>query len=108
MEKLNFFVRKNHTLHRVNLSDILYINAEGNYCYLIVSNGRKHALKISLRQLLLKLPEDVFIRIHKSYIVNINYLLKLDMKERNAYIQEEVLPIGRTYSNGLTDRLTVM
>lgn len=109
MEKSSFFfVRKHHTLHRVNLSDILYVNAEGNYCYLIVSGGRKHAIKISLRQLLTKLPEDMFVRIHKSYIVNIKHLSKLDMKERNAYILEEVLPIGRTFSTELTDRLIVV
>jgi DNA-binding LytR/AlgR family response regulator len=109
MEQLShFFVRKHHTLHRVNLIEVIYFNAEGNYCYVHVEGGRKHAIKISLRQLLMKLPEEIFVRIHKSYIVNINYLTKLDLKERNAYVQDEVLPIGRTFTNELTDRLLVM
>ena len=102
------FVRKQHTLHRIQFKDICYIQAEGNYCYLRVLDGKKYASKISLRQLLTRLPEALFIRIHKSYVVNVHFLDKIDTKERQVFIGEEVLPIGRTFISGFTDRMLIL
>jgi DNA-binding LytR/AlgR family response regulator len=102
------FVRKQQTLHRVNLSEIRYVNAEGNYCYLMVADDKKFAIKISLRQLQKELPEDQFVRIHKSYLVNVSLITHLKMKERQAYLNEEVIPIGRTYMSDLTERLQIV
>jgi len=102
------FVRKQQTLHRVNLSDIRYVNAEGNYCYLMVTGDKKFAIKISLRQLLKQLPETRFTRVHKSYVVNIGFITHVKMKERQVFLGEEIIPIGRTYIGDLTDRLQII
>ncbi len=110
-ETLNrfFFVRKQHTLHRVNCSDLQYVHADGNYCYLVTHDQKKFAVKISLRQLLTRLPEEGFARIHKSYVVNLDYLGKLDLKERKAYMGADLaLPIGRTFMSDLTHRLSIV
>lgn len=102
------FVRKQHTLHRVKFTNICYIQAEGNYCYIKLLDGKKYASKISLRQLLAKLPESLFIRIHKSFVLNLTYLEKIDTKERQVYVSDEVLPIGRTFIAGLTERMLIL
>lgn len=102
-----FFVRKQQTLQRVNCYDLRYIHADGNYCFLISEHKKKYAVKISLRQLLYRLPAS-FIRIHKSYVVNLDYLEKLDLKERHAYIDGQALPIGRTYLSELTQQLSIV
>lgn len=102
------FVRKQHTLHRVLFNQICYIQAEGNYCYLRLIDGKKYASKISLRQLLLKLPEETFVRIHKSYVVNLDYLEKIDTKERQVYLADETLPVGRTFISGLTEHMIIL
>lgn len=102
------FVRKQNTLHRVYYRDISYIKAEGNYCYIVTSKGGKYASKISLRQLMQRLPEDTFVRIHKSYVLNFHHLVKIDTKERLAYLGGETLPIGRTFLSGLTDRIFIL
>ena len=102
------FVRKQHTLHRVLFKQICYIQAEGNYCYLKLIDGKKYASKISLRQLLIKLPEKSFVRIHKSYVVNMGYLEKIDTKERRVYVADETLPVGRTFISGLTKQVIIL
>lgn len=102
------FVRKHHMLHRVHFKHISYIQAEGNYCYLKLLDGKKYASKISLRQLLAKLPEASFVRIHKSFVVNLQSLDKIDTKERLVYIADESLPIGRTFISGLTERMLIL
>ena len=104
-----FFIRKQQTLHRVNCVDLQFVHADGNYCYLVTSQQKKFAVKISLRQLIGRLPEDGFARIHKSYVVNLDYLKKLDLKERKAYLGNGVvLPIGRTFLSDLTHRLRIV
>lgn len=102
------FIRKQNILYRIHYDEIRYIQAEGNYCYIITSKGGKYASKISLRQLMLRLPEDQFVRIHKSYVLNFHHLAKIDTKERLAYIGDNALPVGRTFLNELTGRVLII
>jgi DNA-binding LytR/AlgR family response regulator len=102
------FIRKQNILYRIHHDEIKYIQAEGNYCFIITSKGGKFASKISLRQLMLRLPEDQFVRIHKSYVVNFYHLAKIDTKERLAYIDDDALPVGRTFLNDLTGRVLII
>ena len=102
------FIRSQHMLYRVHFKHICYIQAEGNYCYLKLLNGEKFASKISLRQLLSKLPESSFARIHKSFAVNLRYLEKIDTKERQVTLASETLPVGRTFISGLTARMLIL
>ncbi|WP_367391086.1 LytR/AlgR family response regulator transcription factor [Lewinella sp. LCG006] len=102
------FIRKQNILHRIHYDEIRYIQAEGNYCYFITSKGGKYTSKISLKQLVLSLPDDQFVRIHKSYVLNFYHLLKIDTKERLAYVGEAALPVGRTFLNQLTDRVLII
>ena len=102
------FVRNQQMLHRVNLSEIRYVNAEGNYCYIMMGNDKKFAVKISLRQLQTKLPGNSFVRIHKSYLINVHHLTHVNMKERQAYLVEEAIPIGRTYISNFTEHLKIV
>lgn len=92
-----FFVRQQDMLHRVNISDIVYIHSDGNNCILHLAGGQGQEIKMSLRQLLGKLPEGMFLRIHKSYAVNTGLLEKIGVKERVAYVANQQLPIGKTY-----------
>jgi DNA-binding LytR/AlgR family response regulator len=102
------FIKKQNILHRIHYDEIRYVQAEGNYCYILTSKGGKYASKISLRQLMLRLPEDQFVRIHKSYVLNFYHLVKIDTKERLAYIGDHSLPVGRTFLNELTDRMLII
>lgn len=100
-----FFVRQHDMLYRVNISDIIYIHSEGNNCILHLLTGAEQEIKVSLRQLLGKLPEGMFLRIHKSYAVNTKLLEKIGVKDRVAYVADKQLPIGKTY---YTDILQLM
>lgn len=102
------YVRKHQTLHRVDYGTIRYINAEGNYCYLILEDRRKYAVKISLRQLVTQLPQEQFVRIHKSYVINMDFVTKFDFKERQAHLDGESIPIGRTYVQDIMTRILVV
>ena len=105
--KENFYIRSNNRLNRVRIGDILWIHADGNYCYIHTKN-KKFAVKISLRKLAEKLSPREFIRIHKSYIVRTACIDGIDINENTACIGNHRLPIGRVYKVDLFDRLEVL
>ena len=87
-------VRSEHKLHRISHDDILYIQSMREYVAYYTSNGRILSLG-SLKKLELDLPQDQFLRIHKSYIIS---QAKATILEGNmVHIGEEKIPIGASY-----------
>ena len=60
----------------IKLSDIVNIQAEDKYVFLHTIDGKKHLTDFTLSVLEEKLPED-FIRIHRSDIINTNYIKEI-------------------------------
>jgi len=65
------FIKKNDHFLKVPFSDIFWIKAEGNYTEIYTST-EKYVQTIQLSKLMPKLPNDKFIRVHRSYIINID------------------------------------
>lgn len=105
--KSPFFVRQNQTLYRLDYREIIYIQAEGNYCWL-VTPSRRFAIKLSLRKLSEELPDAQFLRIHKSYIANIQHLQRIDLNEKMAFVQDTPIPLGRKYLETLLTYLHIV
>lgn len=62
--------------------DILYVHAEGNYAEIFLTNGNSHMVSMYLAIVHEKLPIDLFFRISRSVLINLNFLKKLDRKKR--------------------------
>jgi DNA-binding LytR/AlgR family response regulator len=105
--KDNFYIRNNNILTRIQLSDIFWIRAEGNYCEISVEE-RNHAVRTSLKKLAEMLPEHQFVQIHKSYIIRLDKIEKLDTNESVVWVNGNGLPLGRTYKDKLMQRLNII
>ena len=74
---------------RINVSQIVYFEADKNYTTLYLKNGHKIIFTIALQRmqeyLSDKLAEDArsFARIGKSYIININYVYRIDIVKQS-------------------------
>ncbi|ASV31821.1 LytR/AlgR family response regulator transcription factor [Maribacter cobaltidurans] len=96
------FVRHNGRMEKLLLEDILYIEADRNYCTLITANV-KYMLTCTLKVLEEKLPKHKFVRVHRSYIINIS---RLDiLADGHLEIGRKVIPIGKSYKGMLLSRL---
>ena len=96
-EKRNyFFVKTEFKMVRVDFENILYI--EGLKEYLIIKTKTEKILSLmTFKEILDFLPEDNFVRVHKSYIVAIN---KIKSIERNRIkIDEKLIPVGNTFKD---------
>lgn len=105
--KDSFFIRTNHMLSKVGFSEIQWIHSEGNYCF-IHTAARKFALKMSLKKLSEKLQSNQFLRIHKSFIVRIDCIDKIDVSEHAVIVGKHTLPLGKVYKEFLLKRLEVL
>jgi len=88
------FVRDKGSLARVRFTDILWLKGDGNYTTLVTRN-KVYSLRNILKEFESVLPEEDFIRIHKSYIVKVDEINTISPKE--VTIVDEKVPVGRTY-----------
>lgn len=75
-------------------SDILFLKSDNNYVE-IHTIKQKYLIRSTLKSVGEKLSSNVFLQIHRSYIVNVNFVLKY--KSNNIYIENEIIPVSRKY-----------
>jgi DNA-binding LytR/AlgR family response regulator len=96
------FIRHNGKMVKLLLQDIHYIEAERNYCN-IVTNKARFLVVCTLKSIEHELPDTFFLRVHRSYVVNI---AKLDvLSETHLEIGRKVIPVSRSYKDALISRL---
>jgi two-component system LytT family response regulator len=62
----------------IKVNSILYCVADNNYCKIVCLDGSKTVLSKSLKYVEESLPSEIFQRIHKSYLVNLNYISRFN------------------------------
>ena len=88
------FIRKNDRHQRIRVQDIMYISAAGSY--LIIKTATEElSLAQNLSQFVRKNPIASLIRVHRSYIVNIDCVDSFD--HDFVYIGEQKIPLGDSY-----------
>ncbi len=83
---------------RVNCEEIIYIQSYGDYLKIITTEG-KWVTKDTMKSMISQLPQDSFLRIHKSFVCNISFMEY--MEGNQVKIKEEMLPIGATYKSNV-------
>lgn len=97
-EKSFLFVKSGHKSIKVNFEDILYL--EGMKEYVAIHTQEKRFMKLgSMKSFESILPGNEFLRVHKSYIVNLDHV-------KSYYgnvleIKDEKIPVGRAYKEAL-------
>jgi len=96
------FLKADKKVHKVNLDDILYIEAAGDYIK-IMTEGGQYVVNDTLKSLQEELPPVQFIRVHKSYIISRS---KIKFFEGNyVKVGNADIPIGNSYKEEISNRL---
>lgn len=99
------FVRHNNRMVKLFLKDILYVEAERSYCR-IFTQKTEYLLSIPLKDLSEKLTADHFMRVHRSYIIN---LLQVDeVAESHTVIAKKAIPLGKSYREEFLRRVQLV
>ncbi len=101
----SIFVNVDKTHHKIVLDDIVYVASDRNYITL-VTKSQKLSFIDSLKNWAEKLPKDTFIQVHKSFIINSKLVDKISGNE--VFINQNRIPIGRTYKQQLLKQLKIL
>jgi DNA-binding LytR/AlgR family response regulator len=94
--------RVDRKVHRMPFQRILYLQALDDYVKIISSEGTLLP-KITLTQLEKELPGHLFLRIHRSYIINLKHVQDFDHQE--VGLGQRKLPIGKSFREQVLARL---
>lgn len=111
-EHSDFFVLKDRVFLKVKdrlvkilLDDIWYVEAESNYSRLWTSH-KEYLLSATLKKLESHLPPEFFVRVHRSFVVNLS---KIDeISEGFVYLGIKQVPLARGFRDDLVRRLQML
>lgn len=99
------FIRDSNIIRRLNVNDILYLEAQGDYVRIFLPN-QTYSIHSSLKSVEEKLPRDIFLRVHRSFIINLS---KVDTIEGGTIIINKMMvPVSDAYRAILNKRLQIL
>ena len=104
-QKDYIFVRSNSVLTKIQIKEIIYIQAMGDYVNIFTTNKR-YTIHITLKGIEEKLPAGKFYRLHRSYLVALDHIDGVE--EGTAYVGKHPLPIGEQFKKELLKRIHVI
>ena len=87
---------------KVSISEITHLKSDGAYADIHLINGNKHLIRTSLRECAERYP-SAFIRIHNSILINKNHIQ--GYTSQTVKVNEEILPLGRTYKTVFLEKI---
>ncbi len=94
--KNNLFLKKNNRYERVSLDEIQFLEADNNYT-IIHTKFDKFLYSTVLKKIEAQLPNDLFLRVHRSYMVNINAIAGFE--GNMLFINDKKIPVSKSNHN---------
>lgn len=101
-EPTSIFVKDGYDWVRVNLNDVQYIHSDTNLVFIHEQN-RQVSTRMTLSEMIRILPEESFVRVHKSYVVALQAISKLERHQ--VRVGSTAIPLASTYREMLEQRL---
>lgn len=98
------FLKSDYKTVRINISDIRYVEGMSEYLKIYIEDHKPLVVLLSMKRLEERLPSNSFMRIHRSYIINLRKILEVN-KNRVILGEDAYLPIGDNYKDAFNDYL---
>ena len=101
-----YFKRRN-IYEKITIDEIKYLRANDNYAQVFSTQG-EYNTSVRLSEFAERLPEEQFMQIHRSYIVNLDYVDSIEASGAQLWIGEDRPPISRRIKKELFTRVNLM
>jgi DNA-binding LytR/AlgR family response regulator len=103
------FIKKGSSLVKLKLKDIIYIEALENYVTLNTRDD-KFTIHFTMKAIENQLPSGVFIRVHRSFIINKSMIQTIKENSLDLHVGETLksIPVGKSFRDTLLDDINVM
>ncbi len=96
VKKSHIFIHADYNLVKVSFDDIEYVEGLKDYVKIILANQQRPVIsRTSIKALELQLPNDTFYRVHKSYLINVDYVQQIRRGKIKTLNAE--LPLSDSY-----------
>ncbi|MBP6577699.1 MAG: response regulator transcription factor [Chryseobacterium sp.] len=90
------FIKADRRFYKLNFDEIKFI--EGLKDYVVIhTKTQKLITAMNLKTIHQKIPADIFLRVSKSFVINLNFIDSFD--KHNIYIDESEIPLGEVYKS---------
>ena len=94
----HLFIKTGYEQQKVFYDEILYVEATGNYVSFVLKD-KTILSRSTFVEVATLLPADKFVRVHRSYIVSVNKITKLEKNQ--VTIEKATIPVSEAYSQNL-------
>jgi len=101
----HIFIKCDGKLVRLNNDDILFIESMGDYVKFVTAD-KKYITHNTIKNLEEKVNRQCFIKVHRSYIININKID--DIRENDLYIKGNEIPVSKAHKADVLKRLNII
>lgn len=102
-DQSGFFVKDGFDWVKVNLAEVSCIQSDGNLLLIHQLDGKRISTRMTLQEILNILPLDLFIRVHKSYVVAVKAVRKIERHQLT--VPGITVPLGASYREQVLARL---
>ena len=99
------YVNIDRRLIKIDISSIYLVEARGDYIN-IKAEKQNFTVHSTLKKIEEKLPRDLFLKVHRSYIINVKKII--DIEDNSVLIKKDVVPVSRSNRPELMRRLNLL
>ncbi len=101
----DLYINIDRRLIKLDIPSIYLIEAKGDYIH-VKTEDKNYTVHSTLKKIEEKLPKEVFLKVHRSYIINVNKII--DIEDNSVLIKKDVIPVSRSNRPELMRRLNLL
>jgi two-component system response regulator LytT len=103
--KNELYVNIDRRLIKIEMASVNIVEAKGDYIH-IKTESKNYIVHSTLKKIEDKLPKDVFLKVHRSFIINTKKII--DIEDNSVVIAKDVIPVSRANKPELMKRLNLL
>jgi len=103
----HIFVKSNSRFVKLRLEDIYFVEALKDYV-VINTLEKRYTIHSTMKDIEARLPGDNFMRVHRSFIINMERIAAIEQPNVILENDKKVIPIGGSYKEALSERINLM
>lgn len=101
----HLYINIDRRLIKIDIPSIYLVEAKGDYIQ-VKTEDKNYTVHSSLKKIEEKLPDSLFLKVHRSYIINIKKII--DIQDNSVLIKKDVIPVSRSNRSELMKRLNLL
>ena len=101
----DFYINIGKRLIKIEVLTIHYIQVKGDYV-VIKTDDQRYIVHITLKKIEQKLPAEIFLRTHRSFVVN--RMKIIDIKDSTVLIGKDIIPVSKNYRSNLFHTIDII